>query len=186
MEEIEIYLEEAKEAMSKTLAHTEIEFSKIRAGKASPNMVYGVKVDYYGALTPLEQVASVNSTDARTLVIKPWEKSLVSAIERAIINSDLGLNPQSDGELIRIMVPALTEERRKELVKQTRAEAEDGRVAIRNTRKDVNNELKKLTKDGVSEDLVKGAEENVQKLTDSFIKQIDDLLAKKEGEIMTV
>ncbi len=186
MEEIEIYLEEAKEAMAKTLTHTEIEFSKIRAGKASPNMVYGIKVDYYGTLTPLEQVASVNSTDARTLAIKPWEKSIVSAVERAIINSDLGLNPQSDGELIRIMVPALTEERRKELVKQTRGEAEDGKVGIRNIRKDINNELKKLTKDGVSEDLVKSAEEEVQKLTDTHIKKIDELLTKKEEEIMTV
>ena len=186
MEEIEIYLEEAKEAMTKTLAHTESEFSKIRAGKASPNMVHGIKVIYYGAPTPLEQVASVNTTDARTLVIKPWEKNIISDVERAIINSDLGLNPQNDGELIRIIVPPLTEERRKDLVKQTKAEAEDGRVAVRNTRKDVNNELKKLAKEGVSEDAIKGAEEEVQKLTDSYIKKIDDLLAKKEGEIMTV
>jgi len=186
MEEIQLYLSEALDLMSKAVRHTEIEFSKIRAGKASPNMVYGLTVDYYGTITPIEQISSINTTDARTLVIKPWEKNMLNPIERSIINSDLGLNPMNDGEYIRLMVPPLTEERRKDLVKQTKAEAEAGKIAIRNIRKDINNDLKKLQKDGVSEDLIKVAEDDVQKMTDKHIKIVDDLFTKKEVEIMTV
>ena len=186
MEDIEFYLEHAEELMEKTLSHTNSSMAKIRAGKAMPNMLDGILVEYYGNPTPINQVASINSQDARTLVIKPWEKSIVSDVERSIINSDLGLNPQSDGEIIRINIPALTEERRVELVKQARNEAEHGRVSIRNIRKDANDHLKKLLKEHVSEDDVRHAEDEVQKLTDQYILKIEDILKKKEEDIMTV
>ena len=149
-------------------------------------MLDGILVEYYGNPTPINQVASINSQDARTLVIKPWEKTIVSDIERSIINSDLGLNPQSDGELIRINIPALTEERRIDLVKQAKAEAENGRVSIRNIRKDANDHLRKLIKEHVSEDDVRHAEDEVQKLTDQYIAKIEEVLKKKEEDIMTV
>ena len=186
MEDIEFYLEHAEESMEKAVGHTQSMLSKIRAGKAMPNMLDGLMVEYYGNPTPINQVASINSQDARTLVIKPWEKSIIGDIERAIINSDLGLNPQNDGEIVRINIPALTEERRVELVKVARSEAEHGRISIRNIRKDANDHLKKLLKEHVSEDAVKGAEDDVQKLTDSYIGKIEDLLKKKEEDIMTV
>ena len=186
MEDIEFYIEHAQELMEKTLQHTNSTMAKIRAGKAMPNMLDGVMVEYYGNPTPINQVASINSQDARTLVIKPWEKSIVPDIERSIINSDLGLNPQSDGEIIRINIPALTEERRMDLVKQARHEAEHGRVSIRNVRKDANDHLKKLLKEHVSEDDVRHAEDEVQKLTDEFIAKIEEILKKKEEDIMTV
>lgn len=186
MEDIEFYIEHARELMEKSLQHTHGSIAKIRAGKAMPNMLDGIMVEYYGNPTPINQVASVNSQDARTLVIKPWEKSIVSEIERSIINSDLGLNPQNDGELIRINIPVLTEERRVELVKHARNEAEHGRVSIRNIRKEANDNLKKLLKEHVSEDAVRLAEDEVQKLTDQFISKIEDILKKKEEDIMTV
>lgn len=151
-----------------------------------PNMLDGLLVDYYGNPTPISQVASINTPDARSLAIKPWEKNMVAAIERAIINSDLGLNPQNDGEIVRLNIPPLTEERRKELVKQSKHEAEHGRISVRNVRKDTNEHLKKLLKEHVSEDAVKAAETSVQELTDEYIKKIEDLLAIKEEEIMTV
>ncbi len=162
MEDTEFYIEHARELMEKTLSHTNGTLAKIRAGKAMPNMLDGIMVEYYGNPTPINQVASINSQDARTLVIKPWEKSIVSEVERSIINSDLGLNPQSDGELIRINIPALTEERRVDLVKQARLEAEHGRVSIRSIRKDANDHLRKLVKEHVSEDEVRHAEDQVQ------------------------
>ncbi len=186
MEEINLTLDMAKEAMEKAVEHTERELGKIRAGKAHPAMLAGIKIDYYGSLSPLDQVANISTPDARTLVIKPWEKNLVGEIERTLINSDLGLNPQSDGEMIRLNLPALTEERRKDLVKQSKAEAENGKVRIRNARKDSNSELKKLQKDGASEDQIKDAEASVQELTDQFTKKIEDLLAKKESDILTI
>ena len=186
MEEVNFYLDAAEESMKKTVAHTEGEFTKIRAGKANPGMLSGIMVEYYGAPTPLQQVSTVNSLDARTLVIKPWEKALLPEIEKAIINSDLGLNPQNDGEVIRLNIPALTEERRRELVKQVKAIAETGKVALRNIRKDTNQELKNLIKEGASEDLIKGSEDDVQKLTDQYSKAIDDKFEVKEEEIMTV
>ncbi len=185
-EEIDFYLDHAKESMDKSVAHTAAELAKIRAGKASPAMLDGLHVEYYGNPTPLNQVASVNTPDPRTITIKPWEKSMIPEIEKAIINSDLGLNPQNDGEIVRINVPALTEERRKALVKQAKAEAEHGKVSVRNVRKETNDSLKKLLKDGVSEDAVKGAEDEVQELTDSHVKRIDELLATKESDIMTI
>ncbi|MEQ9467713.1 MAG: ribosome recycling factor [Ekhidna sp.] len=184
MEEIEIYLDTAKEMMEKAIDHTKTEFSKIRAGKAMPGMLDGIEVEYYGSMTPLNQVAGVTTPDARTLSVKPWEKNMLQEIERAIINSNLGFNPQNDGEQIRINIPPLTEERRLNLMKQVRAEAEKGKVSIRNARKETNDALKKL--DGVSEDLVKNAEDNVQKLTDTYTAKIDSLVESKEKDIMTV
>jgi len=184
MEEIEIYLEASQEMMENALNHTNLEFSKIRAGKAMPNMLDGVDVLYYGNMTPLNQVAGVTTPDARTLMIKPWEKSTLQEIEKAIINSGLGFNPQNDGEQIRINIPALTEERRLQLMKQVKAEAEKGKISIRNARKETNDSLKKI--DGVSEDLIKDAEDQVQKLTDKFSSKIDELVSLKEKDIMTV
>lgn len=186
MEEIEIYLDAAREMMEKAVAHTKIELAKIRAGKAMPSMLDGLMVEYYGTPTPINQVASVSTPDARTIFIKPWEKSMIGAIEKAIINSDLGLNPQNDGENIILNVPQLTEERRMQLAKQAKAATEDGKISIRNARKEANDELKKLLKDGVSEDAVKGAEDDVQGLTDKFTKKMDELFEHKEKEIMTV
>ncbi len=181
-----MYLEDADEMMSKSIHHLTEALSKIRAGKASPAMLGNVMVEYYGNMTPLTQVASISSPDARTLMIKPWEKPMIQEIERAIMNSDLGLNPQSDGEQVIINIPALTEDRRTQLVKLVRNEGEQGKISIRNARKDTNDGLKKLKSDGASEDAIKDAEDSVQKLTDGFTKKIDDLLAKKEVDIMTI
>ena len=186
MEEIELFLDDAKSSMEKAIEFVNKELLKVRAGKASPDMLSGVKVDYYGSLSPLSQVASVNTPDARTIVIKPWEKNLLQEIEQSIMHSDLGFNPQNDGDIIRINVPALTEERRKELVKKAKSECENGKVRLRSIRKSTNDELKKLQKDGASEDAIKDAEDTVQKLTDSYSVKIDTLLEKKEKDIMTV
>jgi ribosome recycling factor len=186
MEELEFYIEEAKDHMDKSIHHLAHALAKIRAGRAMPSMLDGLLVDYYGSPTPINQVASVNTPDAKTLAIKPWEKNMIPLIEKAIINSDLGLNPQNDGEMVRLNIPPLTEERRKDLVKQSRNEAEHGRISVRNVRKDANDHIKKLLKEHVSEDAVKRGEQRIQDLTDEYIKQIDELLAKKEEEIMTV
>lgn len=186
MEEVQMFLDEAKEQMDKTIKHTGNELVKIRAGKAMPNMLDGISVDYYGVNSPLSQIASITTPDARTLVIKPWEKKMVNEIERAIINSDLGLNPSNDGEMVRLNIPPLTEERRKNLVKQVKNEAEQGKVSIRSIRKDTNESLRKLLKEGVSEDDVKRAEDKVQTFTDQAIHRIDELTVAKEKEIMTV
>jgi ribosome recycling factor len=186
MEEIQLYLDEAKDMMQKAVNHTASELVKIRAGKAMPNLLDGVMVAYYGTPTPLQQVASVTTPDARTLTIKPWERNLISEIERSIINSDLGLAPQNNGEVIILTIPPLTEERRKNLVKQAKQECESGKISIRTIRKDTNESLRKLQKDGASEDEIKRAEDTVQKLTDQYSSKVDDLLVKKEAEIMTV
>ncbi|MBG8552971.1 ribosome recycling factor [Hymenobacter guriensis] len=185
-EEIKFYLDEAEESMSKSLQHTGTELSRIRAGKASPAMLEGLRVDYYGTPTPISQVANIAAPDARTLFIKPWEKNMVGEIVKAIKNSDLGLNPQSDAEGVRLNIPPMTEERRRDLVKQVKTESESGKVRIRGIRKDVNDSLRKLLKEGASEDAVKDAEAKVQKATDSYIVKIDDLVSKKEAEIMTI
>lgn len=181
-----MFLEEAEELMQKAISHTTAELVKIRAGKAMPNMLDSISVEYYGAMTPLSQVASVTTPDARTLVIKPWEKKTIADIEKAIINSNLGFNPQNDGDIIRINIPTLTEERRLQLVKQVRAEAEQGKVSIRNVRKDTNDSLRKLLKDGASEDAIKIAEDEVQKITHSNTASIDELVVKKEADIMHI
>lgn len=186
MEELQLYLDDAKESMEKAVAHTQQEFSRIRAGKAMPSMLDGIVVEYYGNPTPINQVASINTPDARSIVIKPWEKKIISDIERAIINSDLGLNPQNDGELIRLNIPPLTEERRKELVKQSKHESENGKISIRNIRKETLHHIKALLKEGLSEDEEKKAEVEVQELTDKYIARIESLLVKKEEEIMKV
>jgi len=186
MEEIDFILDSTKESMEGSVAHLEKEFLNIRAGKASPAMLGGVKVDYYGSATPLSQVANVNTPDARTITIQPWEKSMLQPIEKAIMIANLGFNPMNNGDNIIINVPALTEERRRDLVKQAKAEAEDAKIGVRNARKDANNDIKKLEKEGVSEDVCKSAEEDVQNLTNAFIKKIDELLAAKEAEIMKV
>lgn len=186
MDEIQMYLDEASEKMSGAVKHVSVELTKIRAGKAMPSMLDGLMVEYYGAATPLNQVSSITTPDARTLMIKPWEKTIIQDIERAIINSDLGLNPQNDGEQVIINVPALTEERRVELVKHVKSEGEKGKVSLRNARHDAIHGIKALKEDGVSEDDIKWGEEEVQIVLNKFSKKIDELLAHKEEEIMTV
>lgn len=185
-EDIKFYLDHAQEQMDKTVSHTAHELSKIRAGKAMPNMLEGLHVEYYGNNTPINQVAGVSTPDPRTIVVKPWEKNMIPEIEKAIINSDLGLNPQNDGELIRINIPPLTEERRIMLVKQAKHEAENGKVSLRNIRKETNDNLKKLLKEHVSEDLIRDAEIEAQNLTDEHVKKIDEILEAKEEDIMTI
>lgn len=186
MEDIEILLETAESSMQAAVEHTISALGKIRAGKAMPNMLDGIMVDYYGSATPLNQVASVTTPDARTLAIKPWEKTMIQPIEKAIINSDTGFNPQNNGEMVLISVPPLTEDRRKTLVKQSKQETENGKISVRNARKDVNDELKKLKADGVSEDDIKKGEEETQKLTNKYVAQMDELLAQKEKDILTI
>lgn len=185
-EEIQMYLDEAEDNMKKATSHVVEEFKKIRAGKAHPNMLDGLMVEYYGTNTPVNQVASITTPDARTVMIKPWEKKMLAEIEKAITNSDLGLNPQNDGEVVRLNIPPLTEDRRKQLVKQAKNEAENGKISVRNVRKDANDSIRKLTKEGVSEDLVKDGEDSVQELTNKYTSRIDSLLEDKEKEIMTV
>ncbi len=184
MEEIELYLDDAREQMSKVLSHVGHELTKIRAGKANPAMLDGIQVAYYGAQSPLHQVSSITSPDPRTLFIKPWEKSLIQEIEKAIMAANLGLTPQNDGQQVIINIPMLTEERRKQLVKQVHQECEQGKVSVRSVRKETNEQLKKIK--GAPEDDVKAAEEDVQKLTDEFIGKIEAQMKKKEMEIMTV
>lgn len=183
---IKIQLQDTKAHMERAIEHLDSELTKVRAGKASPAMLDGVFVDYYGTATPLAQIGSINSPDARTLVIQPWEKNMLGPIEKAIIESNLSLNPQNDGQIIRINVPPLTEERRKDLVKRAYAEAENGKITIRNIRKDANEKIKKFKTEGVSEDDIKIGEGEVQKLTDSYIIKVDHLSSVKEKDIMTV
>lgn len=182
-EELDFVLESAEENMQSAIKHLQKQFSNIRAGKASPVMLGSVMVEYYGSMTPLHQVANVNTPDARTLSVQPFERGIITNIERGIMNANLGFNPMNNGESVIINVPPLTEERRKELAKQAKAEAEEAKIGIRNDRKVANNEIKKLD---ISEDLTKIAEENVQELTDKYIKQVDNILENKEKEIMTV
>lgn len=182
-EEITFILDSTEESMEAAIKHLEKELVNIRAGKASPAMVGSVFVDYYGAQTPLSQVANVNTPDARTISIQPWEKSMLQVIEHAIMVANLGFNPMNNGEMIIINVPPLTEERRKNLVKQAKGEAEDAKVSIRSARQEANKEIKKLD---ASEDLKKNAEVDVQKLTDTYIQKVDDVLVVKEKEIMTI
>lgn len=184
MEEIQFILDATKEAMGNAITHLQKRLLTIRAGKASPTMLQGVMVDYYGSPTPLSQVANVNTPDGRTISIQAWEKALIPEIEKAIMNANLGFNPMNNGESVIINVPPLTEERRKDLVKQARGESEEARIGVRNDRKSANNDLKKL--DDASEDQIKNAEIDVQTLTDTHIKKVDEILAAKEKEIMTV
>ena len=185
-EEIEFIIDETKESMNGSIAHLEKSFLNIRAGKASPQMLGSVFVDYYGSQTPLSQIANLNVPDARTITIQPFEKSMLQPIEKAIMVANIGFNPMNNGDVIIISVPPLTEERRKDLVKQAKVEAEDAKIGVRNCRKDANSDIKKLEKDGTSEDMCKTAEDEVQNLTNSYIRKIDELLAAKEVEILKV
>jgi len=185
-EDLDLILEDAEDSMKKAISHLEAELTKIRAGKASVTMIDGIMVEYYGAPTPINQVANVMVLDARTLSIQPWEKNMVSAIDRAIMAANIGVTPQNDGVQIRLFLPPLTEERRKELVKKASGEGEQAKVAIRNIRRDAIEQVKKLQKDGLSEDAAKDAEKNVQELTDKFIVLVDKHLAAKEKEMMTI
>lgn len=182
-EEIKFLLDAAKESMDAAIVHLEKEFLKIRAGKASPAMLSNVKVDYYGSQTPLSQVANINTPDARTISVQPWEKNMLQEIEKAIMQANLGFNPMNNGDYVIINVPPLTEERRRDLVKQAKGEAEDAKVSVRTARQDANKEIRDLD---ISEDLQKNAETDVQELTDTYTQRIDAFLDKKEVEIMKV
>jgi ribosome recycling factor len=185
-EEIEFIIDATKEAMETAMVHLSSQLQKIRAGKASPMMLSKVQVEYYGALTPIGQVANVSATDGRTLTVQPFEKSIIEAIEKGIAHANLGLNPQNNGESIIINIPALTEERRKDLSKQAKAEGEDAKVGLRNTRKDANNSIKHLNSNGLSDDQTKDAEASIQNITNAYTVKIDALIAAKEKDIMTV
>ena len=182
-EEIDFIIDTAKEQMQHAIEHLVKELRSIRAGKATPSMLSTIMVDYYGSQTPLSQVANVNTPDARTISVQPWEKNMLQEIEKAIMIANIGFNPMNNGESIMINVPPLTEERRKDLVKQAKAEAEHAKVGVRNARKEANNDLKKLD---ISEDLKKNTETDIQALTDSYVQQVDQKLVLKEKEIMTV
>jgi ribosome recycling factor len=185
-EQLSLIFDDAEDHMKKAIQHLEAELVKIRAGRANPNMLDGLVVDYYGSPTPISQVGNINVSDARTLTIQPWEKNMLQPIERAIINANIGVTPQNDGNIIRLFLPPLTEERRKELVKRVNAEGEHTKVAVRNIRRDAIEHVKKLQKDGLSEDAAKDSEKDIQDLTNRFIAQIDKHLEAKDKEIMSV
>jgi ribosome recycling factor len=185
-DDVTLILDDAQDSMQKALNHLESELIKIRAGKANPQMLDGLTVDYYGSPTPLNQVGNVSVMDARTLTIQPWEKNMLQPIERSIIAANLGVTPQNDGNIIRLFMPPLTEERRKEFVKRSNGEGEQSKVAVRSIRRDAIEHIKKLQKDGLSEDVAKDAEKRMQDLTDKFIGLVDKHLATKEKEIMSV
>jgi len=179
-------LKQAKESMSATVAHFEKELQKVRAGKASPQMLDGIKVDYYGNPTPIDQVANVNTPDAHQIIIQPWERNMLPVIEKAILAANIGVTPQNNGEFIRLVIPAPTEERRKELVKKAKQETEQIKVAVRNIRRTANDDAKKLKDEGVEEDAIKKLEADIQKATDEAISKVDKIMEAKEKEIMTV
>lgn len=185
-EDVALIIQMAEETMQKAITHLETELVKIRAGKASPQMLDGIVVDYYGTPTLIAQVGNISATDARTITIQPWEKNMLQPIERAIINSNIGLNPQNDGNIIRLFLPPMTEERRKELVKRSFGEGEQGKVSIRNIRRDAIEEVKKLEKNGLSEDAAKDAETDIQEVTNKYIGHVEKHLGAKEKEIMSI
>lgn len=185
-ETLQSIIGEGESAMKKALDHFESELTKIRAGKASPNILEGIVVDYYGSPTPIGQVGNVSIMDARTLTIQPWEKNMLQPIERAIIAANIGINPQNDGNIIRLFLPPLTEERRKELVKRSNGEGEHAKIAVRNIRRDAIEQIKKLQKEGLSEDEAKDGESEIQQITNNFISLVDRHLEAKEKEIMAV
>jgi ribosome recycling factor len=185
-EDVTLTLELAEDSMNKAINHLEAELTKIRAGKANPQMLDGIVVDYYGSPTPISQVGNISVMDARTLTIQPWEKNMLQPIERAIINSNIGINPQNDGNQIRLFLPPLTEERRRELVKRSHGEGEHAKVAIRNIRRDAIESIKKAEKNGLSEDAAKDAEADIQELTNRYIALVDKHLSSKEKDIMAV
>ncbi len=179
-------IEETEEQMQLAFNHLEKEFTKIRAGKASPQLLEDVKIDFYGAITPLSQTANINTPDARTIVVQPWDKSVIGAIEKAILAANLGFTPMNNGEIIRISIPPITEERRKELVKKAKQEAENARIAIRNVRRNANEKAKKLEKEGVPEDEIKLLEKEIQESTDKWISKVDKMMETKEKDILTI
>jgi len=185
-EEIDLVIETTQESMQESVGHLQRELTKIRSGKASPDMLDGLRVEYYGAMTPISSVATIKVTDGRTLSIQPWEKKMIGLIEQAIFAANLGVTPQNDGELIRIVIPMLTEERRQKLVKQASSAGEDAKISIRNARRDAMDEIKKAVKNGYSEDAGKNAETDIQELTDKYSGQVDAILGTKEKELMTV
>ena len=184
--EVKEYLDEARDNMEMAVEYLDDTLAHIRAGKASPRLLDSVRVNYYGTMSPVSNVANVSVPDARTIAITPWEKTMIKEIEKAIINSDLGITPENNGEVIRLSIPPLTEERRKMLVKQSKAEAENAKVSIRNARREAIEGLKKEVKNGMSEDISKDGEGEVQKLHDKYMKKIDEVFAAKEKEILTV
>ncbi|PUZ27766.1 ribosome recycling factor [Chitinophaga costaii] len=185
-DDLTLIIDDAQQTMQKAVAHLEAELLKIRAGKAAPSMVDSIQVEYYGSPTPLSQVANISAVDARTITIQPWEKNMLQPIERAIIASNIGLNPQNDGIIIRLFLPPMTEERRKELVKRVNGEGELGKIAVRNIRRDAIEAIKKLQKDGLSEDEARDGEANMQIMTDKFIVLVDKHCQQKEKEIMSI
>ncbi|GAP70026.1 ribosome recycling factor [Bacteroidales bacterium 6E] len=185
-EEAQFVLDECKERMELAISHLEKELVHIRAGKANPAMIDSVHVEYYGSLVPLSQVSNISTPDPRTIAIQPWEKKMIPVIEKAIMAANLGFNPDNNGEIIRINIPPLTEERRKGLVKQAQKEGENAKISVRAARKSANDDLKKLLKDGLPEDMEKDAEKEVQEYTDDFVKKIDNLVIAKEKDIMTI
>lgn len=186
IEELNMVYDEFKSSNEKSLTHLENELLKIRAGKASPSMLSGVMVDYYGSPTPLQQVANVNTMDARTLTVQPWEKAMLEEIMKAILHANLGLTPQDNGEVLIINIPPLTEERRRDLVKKAKAEGEHAKVGVRNNRKDAMDMVKSLKDEGLSEDMQKDAEEEIQNITNAYTKKVDELIELKEKDIMTI
>jgi ribosome recycling factor len=186
IEDLQLIYDEFKSSSNKTLEHLDFELTKIRAGKASPSMLQGVMVEYYGTMTPISKVANVGTLDARTITVQAWEKNVLNDISRGIINANLGFAPQNNGEMLIINVPPLNEERRRDLVKRAKAEGENGKVIIRNHRKDAMDMIKDLKNDGLSEDLVKSAEIEIQNITNVFVKKIDDLIELKEKDIVTI
>ena len=186
MEEINLILDDTKEAMEKSIIYLNLELGKIRAGRANPSMLDSVKLDYYGSLTPLSQIANITTLDSRTLTIQPWEKAMLDEITKAIINANLGLNPQNNGEVILISIPVLTEQRRIELVKRSKSEGENAKVSIRSQRKEANEMIRSLKEEGLSEDEIKNSEDEIQKLTDFYTKKVDELVDLKEADIMKV
>lgn len=185
-EEIEFTLEETKESMSLAVQHLEKELQKVRAGKASAQMLDGVKIDYYGVMTPIDQTANISTPDGRQIIVQPWDKSVLGLIDKAIQAANLGFNPKNEGEILRIQVPPLTEERRRDLVKKAKSEAENAKISIRNIRRNSNETARTMKKDGVPEDEVDKLEIDIQKLTDDFITRIDKIFETKEKDIMTV
>jgi len=185
-DEIDIIMEEATDRMKGAIKHLETELSKLRAGKATPALLEGIKIDYYGVNTPLNQVSNINTPDPKSIIVQPWEKTMLGPIEKAILAANIGLTPINNGEVIRINIPALTEERRSQLVKMVKNEGELAKISVRNSRKWANDELKKLLKEGLSEDAEKDSEDKVQDLTDDFVKQIEEIIETKESDIMTV
>ncbi|MCB0806847.1 MAG: ribosome recycling factor [Bacteroidales bacterium] len=186
LEECQMVYDDVQDKMDRSIEHLEKEFQNIRAGKASPDMLNGVMVDFYGAMTPINQTSNITSPDPRQIIVQPWDKSQISNIEKAILAANLGFNPKNEGEILRIIVPAVTEERRKDLVKKAKAEAEDTKVAIRNSRRAGNDDAKQLEKEGTPEDDVKKLQDDIQKLTGDYTEKVDKLFEAKEKDIMTI